>query len=64
MMFIHTPQVTGRNDGKPWCEFEGETLLTENEEAVTCPECLKHLRFCREPFGRKAIDWFGEEDEA
>lgn len=66
MVLVHTPQVTGKNHGKPWCEAEGEAVLSEDDDEVTCPECVRHLEFCEEGIGPQTgtlaeIDWYGEE---
>ena len=52
--------------GVPWClsdeGTEEQHVVTDDEGAVTCPECQRHIRFVN-GWGNVAedIDWFGEE---
>lgn len=53
--------------GVPWCMSSGgptdeNHVVTDEEDQVTCRECVKHLQFVNGWGWNNDIDWFGEDE--
>lgn len=51
--------------GVPWCMSDDgmadeDHVVTDDEEQVTCSECVKHIQFVRGWGNTHDIDWFGD----